>query len=100
MPVRPSHCPPDPDHLRAVLARSPLFGPLPEAVRDEVARRMTWNYLPGGEALLRPGDASRWLYLVVHGRLRVYMARRARCPRPSTRSRRCRADRSSPPTRR
>lgn len=69
--MRRSDGPPDADHLRQVLARCPLFGALDPDVRDAVARDMQWCFVPGGQALLRPGDAPEALYLVVHGRLRV-----------------------------
>jgi predicted acylesterase/phospholipase RssA len=69
--VRSSDGPPDPDHLRQVLARCPLFGALTPEERDAVSQTMTWCFVPGGQALLRPGDPSDALYLVVHGRLRV-----------------------------
>lgn len=73
MPPRPSANAPDPDHLWAVLGRSPLFGGLPEEARRRVAERLRWLYVPGGEALYRPGDPTDDLFLVVHGRLRVHL---------------------------
>ncbi|MEZ4234975.1 MAG: cyclic nucleotide-binding and patatin-like phospholipase domain-containing protein [Myxococcota bacterium] len=69
--VRPSADAPDPAHLRRVLARCPLFGAVSEEVRERIGAQMAWCYVPGGQALIRPGDPPESLYLVVHGRLRV-----------------------------
>lgn len=72
MPVRPSANAPDPEHLKTVLARSPLFSVLPELIRQEIAQKMQFGFVPGGDVLFSPGDAPDTLYLVVHGRLRVF----------------------------
>jgi NTE family protein len=72
MAIRSSINTPDPTHLRTVLGRSPLFSVLDEAVREEVAARMSFGFVPGGEVLFQPGDPSDTLYLVVHGRLRIF----------------------------
>ncbi|MEQ1570889.1 MAG: cyclic nucleotide-binding domain-containing protein, partial [Myxococcota bacterium] len=63
---------PEPEHLRAVLGRCELLGGLGEAERAAVADALEWCYVPGGERVFGPGDPSDALYVVVHGRLRVY----------------------------
>ena len=54
-----------------MLARSPLFGVLPANERTEICAALQWCFVPGGEAVFRPGDPSDALYVVIHGRLRV-----------------------------
>lgn len=70
--MRRSKNAPDPTHLRAVIGSSPLFGILPEDVRQTVLDALEWCYVPGGDVVFRPGDASDALFLVVHGRLRIF----------------------------
>jgi NTE family protein len=72
MAIRPSINAPDPPHLRTVLGRSPLFSVLTEDEREEVAALLSFGFVPGGEVLFQPGDPSDTLYLVVHGRLRIF----------------------------
>ncbi|MCU0812810.1 MAG: patatin-like phospholipase family protein [Burkholderiaceae bacterium] len=43
------------------------------AVVDDLRRRMTWVELAGGEALLKQGDPGDAMYVIVSGRLRVYI---------------------------
>ncbi|MDE2371984.1 MAG: cyclic nucleotide-binding domain-containing protein [Burkholderiales bacterium] len=54
-------------HLRAFLGT--LEAPLIDAVRD----RVHWLRLAGGQTLMRQGDPGEALYLLVSGRLRVYI---------------------------
>lgn len=70
--VRASKNAPELAHVLAVLARSPLFGVLPEDTRQTVAGAFEWCYAPGGQAVLGPGDPPEAVFLVVHGRLRVF----------------------------
>src|SRR5262245_8464182 len=70
--MRRSRNAPDPTHLLAVVGGSPLFGILDEDVRREVVARMEWCYVPGGDVVFGPGDPSDALFLVVHGRLRIF----------------------------
>lgn len=63
--------------LGAVLA--PILGPLPTAVVEALAAKLSWVQLKRGEVLFSQGDAADAWYVVVHGRLQVVTAdRRAR----------------------
>ena len=70
--MRPCATAPEPDHLLAVLARTALLGRLSEAERARVAERLTFHFVPGGEAVVRPGDRADAVWIVIHGRLRTW----------------------------
>lgn len=54
-------------HLRAFLDL------LDESALGALRQRLRWCHLTGGETLMRQGDAGEALYLLVSGRLRVYV---------------------------
>ena len=56
-----------------MLAASSLFGHLTGEALDAIAREMELQYLPGGELLFSAGDPGDCMYLLIHGRLRVYL---------------------------
>ena len=58
----------------AILARSELFQGLPEAVLAEAQAVSFRKRIAAGDAVIRQGDATDSLYLVVVGRLRVTQA--------------------------
>lgn len=59
------------EDLAQFLASTELFAELPTEVLVEWLGRATRVHLPGGEVLMRQGDAADGLYVVVSGRLRV-----------------------------
>lgn len=59
---------------RAVTS-GPVFKGLDESARRRVAEQLEWLHLPSGEALIRRGDAADCLYIVISGRLRVFVER-------------------------
>ncbi|HUG83705.1 MAG TPA: patatin-like phospholipase family protein [Euzebya sp.] len=58
----------------SLMARSALFGSLPELVRTSVASWMTPVHVPGREWLFREGDHGDAFYVVRSGRLEVIKA--------------------------
>lgn len=64
--------------LDGVLARSSLFGLLPRADRDALARRLKPVAVRAGEVVIREGETDAGLYLVKRGALRVTVRRGAR----------------------
>ena len=60
-------------NTRNLLAASSLFGHLTGEALDAIAREMELQHLPGGELLFSAGDPGDCMYLLIHGRLRVYM---------------------------
>jgi len=60
-------------HTRNMLANSSLFGHLTGEALDAIAREMELQHLPGGEVLFSAGDPGDCMYLLIHGRLRVYL---------------------------
>ncbi len=72
MPLRICETPPDPAHVAAVLDASAALAGVPVPIRSELGRAMTFWYLPGGEPLLRPGDRSDAVWVVLHGRVREF----------------------------
>ena len=63
------------EELEARLAESEMFGMLDGAALHEVASELAWVRLHGGETLFRQRDEGDGLYLVISGRLRVYIER-------------------------
>ena len=55
--------------LLQILTR--LFGDLDKSARFELQASLAWLYLAAGDCLIRQGDVSDALYIVVNGRLRV-----------------------------
>ena len=51
-----------------------IFRTLPEGIRETVIARLETRTVPGGEALIRRGEAADALYVVVNGRLDVSVA--------------------------
>ncbi len=58
--------------LRNYLRSVPMFAQLPQSVLDELAEQSQFQGFLRGQHLFVPGDASRGLYIVVKGRVRVY----------------------------
>jgi predicted acylesterase/phospholipase RssA/CRP-like cAMP-binding protein len=58
---------------RKLLAASSLFGHLTGEALDAIAREMELQHLPGGELLFSANDPGDCMYLLIHGRLRVYL---------------------------
>jgi len=56
-----------------MLAASPLFCHLADDALDAIVQEMEPQHLPGGETLFGFGDPGDCMYLVIHGRLRVYL---------------------------
>lgn len=50
-----------------------LLGSLDESALQEVAHRLKWVSIMGGETLMTQGDPGDSLYMLVSGRLRVYI---------------------------
>jgi NTE family protein len=63
---------PPQDDLPSRQLRS-AFGPLDDAALDAIRERLQWLQLAAGETLMRQGDPGDALYLLVSGRLRVYI---------------------------
>jgi NTE family protein len=64
--------PPHQDELLLQHLRS-FLGIVDEAAIESLRRRVRWMPLAGGEALMRQGEPGDALYLLVSGRLRVYI---------------------------
>jgi diguanylate cyclase (GGDEF)-like protein len=58
---------------RALAAGSPLFTGVPAELVDDTLARCTCLPVPAGATLLAPGDQNTSLYVVVAGRLLVYL---------------------------
>lgn len=56
-----------------VLRGSPLFAGLPREALEEIARETGRVDLASGEVLFRAGDHGDSLYIVLHGRLRIFV---------------------------
>jgi len=67
---------PPPQGARAVLASCLLFRDLGEDALQQLAETVGWLLVPGGEVLIRRGDAGHTMYVVVSGRLHVFVDRR------------------------
>ena len=63
--------------LIAFLRTTPLFSELDAAVLAEIEPELSWMTLTAGEYLFRQGDPADSLYVVVQGRLRVFVAKDA-----------------------
>ncbi|MDE1947347.1 MAG: patatin-like phospholipase family protein [Burkholderiales bacterium] len=65
----------DPPHQDDLLRHYLLtfMGPVDTSVIDAVRERAHWLRLAGGETLMRQGDPGDALYLLISGRLRVYI---------------------------
>ena len=70
--------PADPGLLRDL----DLFRDLDEAAIAELEEALTWLELAAGEVLIRQGDKADCLYIVLHGRLSVSLARDAERAEP------------------
>jgi len=68
LPLRPQHQ----EELLLKHLRS-FFGSLDEAALQVVRSRLRWVEVVGGDTLMRQGDRGECLYLLVSGRLRVYI---------------------------
>lgn len=68
MPSLPS---PSAAEARTFLASTRLFGGLDQTALDEVAGRLEWWLIPGGQTICRQGEKGDCLYLVASGRLAV-----------------------------
>ena len=55
------------NRLAALLPR--LFGPLDDATLDDIEQHLAWVRVQRGEALLREGDLSKDVYVLLSGRL-------------------------------
>ncbi|MGH3190477.1 MAG: patatin-like phospholipase family protein [Streptosporangiaceae bacterium] len=60
--------------LNAFLAGIPLFAALDEGIRVELATELEPVHVAAGEEIFRQGDAGEGLFLVVSGRLRLWVA--------------------------
>lgn len=59
-------------HVSLFLSFLPLFQKLEEPLLKDLAASMTLIYLDGGETLIRQGERDRSLFILWHGRLRVF----------------------------
>jgi predicted acylesterase/phospholipase RssA/CRP-like cAMP-binding protein len=57
--------------LKLAETLSQLLGPLDPAAVHDLQRELSWRHLSSGEVLIRQGDASDGMYIVINGRLRV-----------------------------
>ncbi|MDQ7011567.1 MAG: cyclic nucleotide-binding domain-containing protein [Mariprofundaceae bacterium] len=60
--------------LASMLASSPLFETLPEAVRDNLLKKSETVTLAPGEMLIKEGEFNYHLYLLVRGSVRIETA--------------------------
>lgn len=67
--------PPTPE-LRALLARTEVFGHLKAHQLDALLAEMAWLWLPGGAPLYLRGEAAAALYLLKSGSLGAFVPRR------------------------
>lgn len=58
--------------IASFLSRLDLFKKLPTGALEELANKMVYVYLGGGETLIQQGDTDSSLYILFNGRLRVY----------------------------
>lgn len=63
---------PDLDEIIDALGQYRIFGRLGSEFLTDLARRMTWHFIPGGATLFRQGDEGSSLFIVLGGRLRAY----------------------------
>ncbi len=54
-----------------LLARNPLFSPLPAKERAEIERRLVRRSYAKDEAIFWEGDPAQWLVIVVQGRVKM-----------------------------
>jgi voltage-gated potassium channel len=62
------------DHLRAFLARAPLFRAMPPEALDWLMEQVRGHAVAAGTVVMRQGDPAEDLYLVESGRLAVTTA--------------------------
>ncbi|HVO85434.1 MAG TPA: cyclic nucleotide-binding domain-containing protein [Syntrophobacteria bacterium] len=63
---------PSPERLQEAIAAIPFFSSLGEKDLDKLASTSTLHIFQPGEAIIRQGDAGRSVFLILHGRVRVF----------------------------
>jgi len=71
-PSRDSGTSPNPERLQAVIAAIPFFSSLGEPELDGLASTSTLHVFQPGETIIRQGDPGRSVYIILHGRVRVF----------------------------
>jgi len=71
-PSRGSGTSPSPERLQAVIAAIPFFSSLGEPELDRLASTSTLHVFQSGEIIIREGDPGRSVYIILHGRVRVF----------------------------
>lgn len=61
------------DHIVAFLSNIDLFKKLKKSAIKDLASSMTFVSLGGGEVIIRQGELDATLYILYHGRLRVFV---------------------------
>ncbi|HNJ66185.1 MAG TPA: cyclic nucleotide-binding domain-containing protein, partial [Turneriella sp.] len=65
---------PEPRRIKELVSSVSLFASVGDKLIAELEPQMEWIFLPGGETLMRQGDAADGMYVVVNGSL-VYEVR-------------------------
>lgn len=63
---------PSPERLQEAIAAIPFFSSLGEKELDKLASTSTLHIFQPGEAIIRQGDPGRSVFLMLHGRVRVF----------------------------
>jgi CRP-like cAMP-binding protein len=71
-PSRGSGTGPSPERLQAVIAAIPFFSSLGESELGKLASTSTLHIFQPGEIIIRQGDPGRSVFLILHGRVRVF----------------------------
>lgn len=71
-PSRDSGTSPNPERLQAVIAAIPFFSSLGEPELDGLASTSTLHVFQAGDTIIRQGDPGRSVYIILHGRVRVF----------------------------
>jgi len=69
---RPGTTKPSPERLQEAIAAIPFFSSLGEKELDKLASTSTLHIFQPGEAIIRQGDSGRSVFLILHGRVRVF----------------------------
>jgi CRP-like cAMP-binding protein len=69
---RASGAGPSPEHLKEAIAAIPFFKSLSEKELDKLTSTSTLHIFQPGETIIRQGDPGRSVFLILHGRVRVF----------------------------
>jgi CRP/FNR family cyclic AMP-dependent transcriptional regulator len=62
----------NPEQLQAVIAAIPFFSSLGKPELDRLASTSTLHVFQSGDIIIRQGDPGRSVYIILHGRVRVF----------------------------